>query len=372
MPVFFNVNKLWRGLTGKSNPVNIVAQRFLQAFHNHGVQTTQIPRLLSAIKLDDLKSEDSLGAVLTHELLDQTAHLFGIRVEWLEGVDDRIYEPLACYKRPSVILEHLADVVGEQDVGLSFPLRVFTTTKQLDRNDNSIQLLAPVIVEEIAKLGEEEIYRYHVYVDGFDWSHFPARIELKSIARIVMTELHTPVPLFEVNSKEMDDLLEGRLVPTNLFRSALITNPSLEDFAETREESLVAKEVEELPEVLKYIEATGMQDFNFNRPAVSNENNESSANPVAFPTLPSGMQPTRTGKRADNNRDLWEPVRVVASAWWSEEGDSLNITEAARRIKTMPHLKASSLTESAIRKHIADLAPPNVQGKSGRKPKKST
>lgn len=107
MPVSFNVNKLWQSFAGKTknNPVNIVARRFLQVFNDHGVQTTQIPRLLQAIKLDDLKSEDALVAMLTHDVLDQTARLFGIRVEWLEGVDDKIYEPLACYKRPAVSLE---------------------------------------------------------------------------------------------------------------------------------------------------------------------------------------------------------------------------------------------------------------------------
>ena len=135
----FNVNKLWQGPTGKSksNPVNIVARRFLQVFHDHGVQTTQIPRLLPAIKLDDLKSEDALVAMLTHDVLDQAASLFGIRVEWLEGVDDEIYECLACYKRPAVLLEHLRAVVGGDDVGLSFPLRVLSTTKKLDCNNDS-------------------------------------------------------------------------------------------------------------------------------------------------------------------------------------------------------------------------------------------
>jgi hypothetical protein len=33
-------------------------------------------------------------------------------------------------------------------------------------------------------------------------------------------------------------------------------------------------------------------------------------------------------------------------------------------------LKASKLSESAIHKRIADLAPPNIGGKSGRKPNK--
>ena len=373
MRASLNVNKLWQGLIGKSksNPVNIVAQRFLQVFHDHGVQTTQIPRLLPQVKLDDLKSEDDLLAILTHDVLDQIARMFGIRIEWLEGVDDEIYEYLACYKRPEIILEHLAQIVGGGDVGFRFPLRIFSTTKKLDCNDDSQKLLAPVIVEKIAELGEKAIYRYHIYRDEFDWGYFPTRIELKAIARIVDKKLHTPVPLFVITEKEMRGVLDGKLIPANLFRGALLTNPSLEDFALTKTESVVAKEVDEFPSILEYNRGNNLQDFSFDKPEAPQQPDEPIASPVA-PTAPAvEIPPRKTGKRADNNQDLWEPVRAVASALWAED-DSLSIAEVITRIQKMSHLKASKLTASAIRKHIADLAPPNVRGKSGRKPNKST
>ena len=371
MPVSFNVNKLWQSFAGKTknNPVNIVAQRFLQVFHDHGVQTTQIPRLLPTIKLDDLKSEDALLAVLTHDVLDQVARLFGIRVEWLEGVDDEIYECLACYKRPAVLLEHLAAIVNGNDVGLSFPLRVLSTTKKLDCNNDSQQLLAPIIVEKIAELGEEDIYRYRIYRDEFDWGYFPTRIELKAIARIVLKELHTPVPLFVISEEEMRGVLDGKLIPTNLFRGALLTNPSLEDFALTKEESGVAKEFEEIPAVLEYIKENNLQVFSFAKPETPQQPDEPIASPVTSIAPAVEIPPKKTGKRADNNQDLWEPVRAVAGVMWAE-GGSLPIAEVITRIQKTD-LKASKLTASAIRKHIADLAPPNVRGKAGRKPNKS-
>lgn len=243
----------------------MVAQRFLQAFQNHGVQASQIPRLLPSIKLDNLKSEESLLAALTADILDQTASLFGIRIEWLEGVDDEIYDYLYCYKQPNLLLDHLEKVVGGEDVGLSFPLRVFATTKKLNFKDDSEQLLAPVIVEKIAELGDEDICRYHIYRDEFDWGYFPSRIELKAISRIVDTQLHTPVPLFVISEKEMRELLDGKLVPRQLFRGALITNPSLEDFALSQQESGVAKEIEELPEVLRYIDENQLKRFTFEK-----------------------------------------------------------------------------------------------------------
>lgn len=373
MPISLNINKLWLGLNGKSksNPVNIVAQRFLQAFHDHGVQVAQIPRLLPAIKLDNLKSIDALLATLTPDVLDQTARLFGIRTKWLEGIDDEIYEYLACYKRPATLLEHLAEVVDGDDVGLSFPLRVLATTKKLDCNDDSPQLLAPIIVEKIAELGEEDIYRYQIYRDEFDWGYFPARIELKSIARIVDRNLYTPVPLFVISEKEMRGVLDGKLIPANLFRGSMLTNPSLEDFALTKDESVVAKEVEEIPVVLSYIEKHNLQDFSFDKPKAPQQSDESIASPVISSSPAVEITPKKTGKRADNNKDLWEPVRAVAGALWTED-DSLSIAEVITRIHKMSHLKASKLTASAIRKHIDDIAPPNVRGKPGRKPNKQT
>ena len=103
------INKFLQTLAGKSKskPVTIVGQRFRQAFHDHGVEAAQIPRLLPQVKLDDLKSDETLLAVLTPEVLDQAAHLFGIRTEWLEGVDDNIYEYLHCYKQPELFFELL-------------------------------------------------------------------------------------------------------------------------------------------------------------------------------------------------------------------------------------------------------------------------
>ena len=366
MPFSHNVNKLWQSFIGKTknNLVNIVAQRFLQAFVDHGVEISQIPRLLPQVKIGDLQSPEKLLAALNPEILDQTAKLFGIRSEWLEGVDDEIYQYLACYKCPAVILEHLAKVVDGNDIGLSFPLRILSTTKKLDCNDDSQQLLTPVIVEKIAKLGEDEIYRYHIYRDGFDWSYLPARIELKATARIVDKHLHTPVPLFVISNKEMQNVMDGKLIPKRFLDGCQITNPSLEDFALTYEESVVAKEVEEIPAVLNYIEEQNLQDFSFDKPNIPSSA-ESLASSVSSVPPEKQEKPKKSGKRAQTQVDLWEPVKNAAKTLWAEN-NKLRIAEVIRRIKLMPIFKASKLSESAIRKHIADLAPEGIRGKPGR------
>lgn len=368
-----NIKKPWYQFLAHTNSktVVIVAQRFIQLFLDHGVKITQISRLLPAIKLDNLKSEEALLAVLTPEILAQTAQLFGVRLEWLEGVDDTIYEYLSCYKRPSQLLDNLANVIDGVDVGLSFPLRVLATTKRLNCNVDGDQLLAPIIVEKVASLGEEEIYRYHIYRDGFNWGYSPGRIELKAIARTVYKNLHTPVPLFDISDKEMRSLLDGELIPTELFRGALLTNPSFEDFSLTKDESRVALESEEISDVLNYITEYNLHDFSFDKRDKSNQPDEPISSSAPCSPSEINKDPNEAGKRAKNRQDLWEPVKAVASAIWIED-KSQSIAEVIIRIKKMPHLKAASLTESAIRKHIAGLAPPDIRGKSGRKPQKST
>lgn len=95
--------------------MNVVAQRFLQVFREHGVEASQIPRLFPLIRFDDLKSEEALLSVLTPEMLDKTAKLFSIRSQWLEGVDDRIYEWLSCYKQPEIFFEYLASPIEDKN-----------------------------------------------------------------------------------------------------------------------------------------------------------------------------------------------------------------------------------------------------------------
>ena len=367
---------LYRRFTQKPQPkaVNIVAQRFLQAFNDHGVQPSQIPRLMPQIRLDDLKSEEALLAVLTPAILDQTAKFFGIRSEWLEGVDDKIYEYQSCYKDSAIFFEVLASLQSRTDLNtLSCPLRVLTSTKKLDCTDDNQQLLAPILVEKIAELGEDSIYRYHIFNDGFDWGYRPTRIQLKALARLIYTVLHIPVPLYIVSPAELQSIIEQEAIPQNIVNRGLLTTPSLEDFALSHAESGIAKEIGELPYVLLYIEEYKLASLIAEKPLFTLQPGEPTAQPHTAPELsPPTATPTKTGKRAQNSQDLWMPVRNTVQAWWAEEGDALHIAQAIARIKTLPHLKAGALSDSAIRKHIADLAPANVRGKSGRKPKQST
>jgi hypothetical protein len=153
-----SVSELWRRLCRELPPACRVGQRFLELFQAHGVASAQIQRFLPQVTLEHLSS-DRLGAVLTNETLDQAAALFGVRREWLEGIDEQLYENLSCYKAPRHFLEDLADQAADLrgpsrlPRGLGPCLTTRTTTRL-------------VVVESIGSLGDKEVCRYRVYHDA--------------------------------------------------------------------------------------------------------------------------------------------------------------------------------------------------------------
>lgn len=189
------VSSFLAGLIGSKsiNPVNLIPQRFIQVFEDHGVAVSQVPQLLPQIKLSDLRSEDTLLQALNHEALEQTAQLFGIRRQWLEGVDNRIYESHNCYKHPEIFFKEFTAFCHRKDNGQYLPVRAFTTFKNLDYTDSVYQPIALVLVDQIAALDDKEIFRYRVFNDEWNWSYAKTRIQVKAMIRLVSIAIDEPV-----------------------------------------------------------------------------------------------------------------------------------------------------------------------------------
>ena len=241
-----NLNEVWRRFRGRNDLRSLAARRFLQVFEDHGVQPTQIPRFLPEITLAEL-DPNSLLDVISGALLARTAALFGIRREWIEGVGNIIYPHRFCYKAPSSFFEDLAGLGLDS---YSFPMRALYSRKPIE---GQAQPLTLILVDRIGEIGNEDICRYIVYADAWDWSHFTSRIQLKAMARMVNRKLGKPVPLYRVSGKTLTEIRDGKRVPRTALRGCLLRDPSLEDFGLSEEESAVAKETDELPAVLNYI-----------------------------------------------------------------------------------------------------------------------
>lgn len=134
--------------------IDLLPKRFLQVFAAHDVDASQIPRLVPQIKYDDLQSHDRILAALTPALIDATANLFGIRRQWLEGLDDLIFYPFWARAQPKALLSKLSSAIAGHDVECLFPLRILTTSMDLERTSANRQLLVPIIVAPIGEGGE--------------------------------------------------------------------------------------------------------------------------------------------------------------------------------------------------------------------------
>jgi hypothetical protein len=113
-------------------------------------------------------------------------------------------------------------------------------------------------VEDIDKIWDIE--RYHIFCDGWNWAHPPCRIQLKAMVRIIDQIIGERVPLFQVNAAQLDAVREGRLVPRQFVNRCLLTNPSLEDYTNSKSEHAQAKETEELPSVMEYIKSHELEE----------------------------------------------------------------------------------------------------------------
>jgi len=245
-------NMLRGGAPSDGGEVATVASRFLRMFAEHGVPPASIPRLLQNLRYEHLRDEHSLLSALTPEILDHAANLFGVRVAWLTGTDDVIYELDYSYKSPSRLCEKLSQLKRDT---YNLPLRAITTSKHLDRHASHVQRLELVAVEPAATIDETIIYRFHPFADGWEWRYEECRIQLKAMVRA----LGRPVPLYQVTEADVDLAHRGEIFYRSALRGALVTEPSLEDYAMTTAENVHAKEVDEMHRVRIYMRNHGLK-----------------------------------------------------------------------------------------------------------------
>jgi len=258
-----------------------------------------------------------------------------------------------------------------------FPLRVLTTSLKLQRAGRHQQWLLPVIVETVDELGDTLVYRCHVFGNVYDWTNEVARMELKAISWVAYHQLNTPIPLLQVTPEELEQVSMGQAVPSVLWRSVLISKPSLEDFVLPHAQTMQAKETDELAKLEAYLGASGLKEFRLEGPSLPNRTATAEAEATrdaegATPasTEKSPQRERMTGGKRQTQQANWDSILKAAQAFWAED-QTLSFAAMIRRLKALPHLKAGALTDSAIHKRLRAVAPQAVLGKPGRKPKQS-
>lgn len=98
---FFSLkDRFWKASANEPEAPN-TAKRFIRLFEGHGVARAQIPRFFGhGLNLYQVENESELLKALNQDILQAAAELFGIKLEWLEGATDELYELNNFYKAP--------------------------------------------------------------------------------------------------------------------------------------------------------------------------------------------------------------------------------------------------------------------------------
>lgn len=241
----------WLKTSRIDKTASVVAQRFIQIFEDHGIQPTQISHFIPQISLDALSSQEKLLSALTPPVLEQASKLFAVNRDWLDGISEVIYPLRYCYKNCRLFFDDIRNLVGED---LWYSVRALCSEKTVDSHLGREQCLVLVLVAKLKTEMECDLYRYYIYGDEWDWGYAPCRIQLKAMARLVFKTLEDSIPLHVVSETVLKKVRDGRLIPNMIKDECVATNPALEDYALSLSESANARETEELPLVLKYIE----------------------------------------------------------------------------------------------------------------------
>jgi len=169
----FDRIKSWLSLSNQTRDENTLTERFISLFEKHGVHKNQIPRFFDhGIELEDINNEDKLLPKLTHEILQSASDLFAVRLEWLEGVDDQLYETHDFYKQPGEYGIFLSQLKNKESQHLTTQLVLSSARTSGNSNDALL-----IIEEKIGTIGDKNIVRYHL-CSGWVHSYWKCRADL--------------------------------------------------------------------------------------------------------------------------------------------------------------------------------------------------
>jgi hypothetical protein len=136
-----------------------IATRLVALFESHGVHRNQIPEFFGhGLDIPSCASDDKLLEKITPEIISQTAVLFGVNKDWLEGSSKEIYCIPDFYKHPEIFESYLAKLLENTKTDNLSAYSLISDKKILNTYNDSLLLIA----EPIGEINQREIYRYHL------------------------------------------------------------------------------------------------------------------------------------------------------------------------------------------------------------------
>ena len=243
--------------------VIMLAERFLQVFHSHGIHLNQIPRVVPegfAISHSDLISTATLIPKISSKLLEWTSSEFGINRSWLESGNTPIYST-RCYYKDELAFLALARKLRDE-YGSGFRVYAYKSVAMLNARGGRPQEVNLLLAVPLFTLDDEPIYRYIPTATLWDWGYWRSRYQFKGIARVCSTSLNLYFEGFDLAKDQMAKLASGRLFPhevVNGVRGGRTWYP--EDYGYLPSEGGKAAEAQEAQAILDYIEEQKYEEF---------------------------------------------------------------------------------------------------------------
>jgi len=134
------------------------ASRFLALFNAHGVKPSQIPDVFGhGLSIADCHCAESLTKVLTSDLMEKAAQLFGINRDWLDCASDVVYEPHSFYKNSQGFDAYLKSIALESHLPLRATLYMPTSNSLFYPDDSGVL----VISIPVGEVNQRTIYVHY-------------------------------------------------------------------------------------------------------------------------------------------------------------------------------------------------------------------
>lgn len=169
-------------LQNHANPARRQAARVLEAFEAHGIERTQINRLLPAdlqLTQFELSTADELKKVIKQPLIDWVAGYFALRPNWLDGASEQAHTLIDSYKRPGELQAWFREHAPRPDDAAFYKLHLLTS---------DISPITPassgnyaVVLEALSELGDGYRSRYYHLTEGAHFDHYPCVLHLMQI-----------------------------------------------------------------------------------------------------------------------------------------------------------------------------------------------
>ncbi|WDQ14564.1 hypothetical protein [Rhodopirellula sp. P2] len=199
--------------------------------------------------LDSIANTQRLSLEITADRLHWIADQFGVRRNWITGLDNQIYDLVWGYKQ----LDRLAHSLAERKT-LGPSMRMTAFVDERNHMDSEVSHRKPVALVastpmQVTDDHSETVLRHVVCGDDFAWSNWATRRDLEAFTRWCFQEFTTFTRIVPVTSKVVGEIRSGDRFPGPYIPTAQTSDWQLEDYTLTIDESVCAKETHEVDQV---------------------------------------------------------------------------------------------------------------------------